>query len=336
MKISVILTAYNAAAYLREELDSILAQEYKDWEAICVDDGSTDATSSILDEYAARDHRIKVVHQANKGVSTARNAGLALATGDYMTFCDADDLISPYWFSNAAKLIEEIKPDLLRACLSFGRTMPLEFLKERKPRIEQMSSGQRDCMLWAWRVFFTGGFPVLNFIKANLRPFIKFPEQMSQKEDTVMLVNLAPHLRKVVQSDYCGYFYRNTQGSLIRSKRASKTSVLCLNSMCEVWGRQRELASQLGVERELMSSIQRFSDNDVIDWAIDSAREPKEAKRQVRQAWIALRDAGAFDGRYHNRTLFYLPFQWWKLTGQEMWLKLVWKMFLVVRKIVKG
>lgn len=336
MTISIIMPAYNAAAYLREALNSILEQEHTDWEAICVDDGSTDATGLVLDEYAARDLRIKVIHLGNQGVSAARNAGLVLATGDYITFCDADDALSPYWFSNAVNLIEEASPDLLRARFSFGRTPPSEFLKKRSPCVEQMSSGQRDCLLWAWRVFFTGGFPFLNFIKADLKPFIKFPEQMSQKEDTVMLVNLAPHLRKVVQSDYCGYFYRNTQGSLIRSKRASKASVRCLNSMLEVWGRQRELASQLDVEREFAAAIQRFSDNDVIDWAINCADEPHEAKRQVRQAWIALRDAGAFDGRYHNRALFYLPFQWWKMTGQEALLKLTWKMFLSVRKVVKG
>lgn len=336
MKISVILTAYNAAAYLREAMDSVLAQEHKDWEAICIDDGSTDETGSILDEYEIRDLRIKVVHQENKGLSAARNAGLALAAGDYITFCDADDMLSPYWFSNAMMQIEETHPDLLRACLVFGKDVPADFHSKRIPCVLQNVVGQRDCLKWAWDVFALGGFSVLNFIKAELKPFMEFPEGGLLKEDSLMLLGLAPHLGKIVQSDYCGYFYRNTQGSLLRRKRVAQKTILDLKALAEVWVRQRDLASEVGLLRDLKSMIQRFSDNDVIDWAIDSADEPRGAKREVRQAWIALRDVGAFDGRYHNRALFYLPFQWWKLTGQEALLKLIWKMFLNVRKVVKG
>lgn len=336
MKISVILTAYNAADYLRAALDSILAQEHKDWEAICVDDGSTDESGLILDEYAARDLRIKVIHQANKGLSAARNAGLALADGDYITFCDADDVISQYWFLNAAKLIEESLPDLLRARLTFGKEVPTDFLFNRIPRILQDVVGQRDCLKWAWDVFALAGFSVLNFIKAELKPFMEFPEGGLLKEDSLMLLGLAPHLGKIVQSDYCGYFYRNTQGSLLRRKRVAYKTVLDLEVLAEIWARQRDLASEVGLLNDLKSMVQKFADNDVIDWAIDRADEPRGVKQQVRQAWIALRDMGAFDGCYHNRAMFYMPFQWWKLSGCEMWLKLTWKMFLGARKIVKG
>ena len=81
---SIIIPVYNVAPYLRECLDSVIAQTFTDWEAICVDDGSTDGSGAILDEYAARDERFK---------SVARNAAIELMHGDWFLFVDADDVI---------------------------------------------------------------------------------------------------------------------------------------------------------------------------------------------------------------------------------------------------
>lgn len=92
---SIIIPVYNVAPYLRECLDSVLAQTFTDWEAICVDDGSTDGSGAILDEYAAKDKRFRVIHQANAGVSAARNRALEEIKGDWVGFLDADDVWSP-------------------------------------------------------------------------------------------------------------------------------------------------------------------------------------------------------------------------------------------------
>ena len=91
--ISVIVPIYNAESYLPRALDSILSQTYKEWEAILVDDGSTDGSSRIADEYAARDHRFTVIHQPNGGLSDARNTGLEHISGEYLVFLDADDFL---------------------------------------------------------------------------------------------------------------------------------------------------------------------------------------------------------------------------------------------------
>ena len=90
---SIIIPVYNVAPYLRECLDSVIAQTFTDWEAICVDDGSTDGSGAILDEYAAKDKRFRVIHQKNAGVSVARNAAIELMHGDWFLFVDADDVI---------------------------------------------------------------------------------------------------------------------------------------------------------------------------------------------------------------------------------------------------
>lgn len=90
---SIIIPVYNVAPYLCGCLDSVLAQTFTDWETICVDDGSTDGSGAILDEYAAKDRRFKVIHQANAGVSAARNAALELVYGEWFLFLDGDDVL---------------------------------------------------------------------------------------------------------------------------------------------------------------------------------------------------------------------------------------------------
>ncbi|MDO4612097.1 MAG: glycosyltransferase family 2 protein [Candidatus Saccharibacteria bacterium] len=94
-KVSVIVPIYNTAKYLPNCLDSILNQTYKNLEIILIDDGSTDNSKEITNNYAKKDDRIKVIHQKNSGQSAARNKGLKLATGDFISFVDSDDEIKP-------------------------------------------------------------------------------------------------------------------------------------------------------------------------------------------------------------------------------------------------
>lgn len=91
MLFSVIIPVYNVEHYLKDCLDSVLDQTYEDWEAICVDDGSTDNSRSILEEYVRKDSRFKTIFQENSGTAAARNAGLEAAVGDYIFFLDSDD-----------------------------------------------------------------------------------------------------------------------------------------------------------------------------------------------------------------------------------------------------
>ena len=95
-KISIIVPAYNVSEYIRPCLDSIVFQTLSEFEAIIVDDGSTDQTPAIIDEYARKDKRIKAVHIKNGGVSAARNLGIDMAAGDYFLFFDSDDIVEPY------------------------------------------------------------------------------------------------------------------------------------------------------------------------------------------------------------------------------------------------
>jgi len=93
--ISVVVPIYNVERFLPRALDSILSQTHKDWEAILVDDGSTDLSGSIAEQYARRDRRFRVLHKQNGGLSDARNAGMKLIRGEYLVFLDADDFLHP-------------------------------------------------------------------------------------------------------------------------------------------------------------------------------------------------------------------------------------------------
>lgn len=104
MKVSVIVPVYNGEAYLAKCLDSILAQTYSDMEIVVVDDGSTDGSGSMADNYAETDSRVRVLHCTNGGPSVARNRGIDVATGDYVCFVDADDVLHPSMLSTLCSI----------------------------------------------------------------------------------------------------------------------------------------------------------------------------------------------------------------------------------------
>jgi len=111
-KVSVILPVYNVGKYLRQSLDSLINQTLKEIEIICVDDGSTDESYDILEEYKNKDSRIKVIHKENKGTGAARNDGLRLVTGECIGFVDPDDWVKPNMFERLYGLIKEKNLDI--------------------------------------------------------------------------------------------------------------------------------------------------------------------------------------------------------------------------------
>ena len=108
IKVSVVVPAYNVEKYIKKSLDSILNQTLRELEIICVNDGSTDNTKKILEEYAEKDNRIKIINKENGGLSSARNVGMQVAIGEYLGFVDSDDWIEPQMYE---KLYEKAKAD---------------------------------------------------------------------------------------------------------------------------------------------------------------------------------------------------------------------------------
>lgn len=135
---SVVIACYNAAHTLPEALASLQSQTHANWEAICIDDGSTDGTLGLLKAAAADDVRIKIIAQANAGPSVARNAGVDAATGDWIAFLDADDLWLPHKLDVVADVVAH-EPDVAAV---FGKIAFFEDASERDKTVSTVQPGQ--------------------------------------------------------------------------------------------------------------------------------------------------------------------------------------------------
>ncbi|OUN25715.1 glycosyltransferase family 2 protein [Pseudoflavonifractor sp. An85] len=135
--ISVIIPVYNIQQHLRECLDSVLGQSYAKLQVICVDDGSTDESPAILEEYARKDPRVQVIRQANAGPGAARNTGLEAATGEYLIFLDSDDWFEPHFLQRMVDTARETGAEvtICRAVefdTNSGRELPSEWMMKKQ------------------------------------------------------------------------------------------------------------------------------------------------------------------------------------------------------------
>ena len=145
-RVSVIVPVFNAASYLRRCLDSLLAQTLKEIEIICVDDGSNDGSGDILDACAARDARLRVAHRPHVGAGAARNAGLDLATGEYLFFCDADDFAAPEMLERLYARAAEQDADMVLT----GRIFSSRYFGRRIPVRVSAVFGKTGCVFAGW------------------------------------------------------------------------------------------------------------------------------------------------------------------------------------------
>ena len=141
--ISVIVPVYNVESYLRRCIDSIINQTYRDIEIILINDGSTDNCGAICDEYAALDGRITVIHKANGGLSDARNAGIDIATGEYLAFVDSDDFITEdaceYLLHQATTYNADIVTGTIK---QYSHLSEVELFTDEAETVEQLDSEQ--------------------------------------------------------------------------------------------------------------------------------------------------------------------------------------------------
>lgn len=144
--ISVIVPVYNVEKYLLQCVDAILAQTFTDFELILVDDGSTDNSSVLCNAYAEKDKRVRVLHKENGGQAEARNLGIDIARGQYLTFIDSDDLVSPEYLDRLLNAIQETNAEIA-ACgeISFQDGEPVSFDSEAACGYDRMS-GREICV----------------------------------------------------------------------------------------------------------------------------------------------------------------------------------------------
>lgn len=220
-KISVIVPVYNVEDYLPRCIDSILAQDYEDFELLLIDDGSTDKGGHICDGYAKHDVRVRVFHKENGGVSSARNLGLDNAVGEFVAFVDSDDYVESAYLSDlVSDMTREFGTDLV-----IQKTYMADSLDASAEQsydmysIEDFPQLMRDVRLY----LYTGVYAKLfrtGIIKAGN---IKFPEGMCFGEDGIFYFAYLDSIRKVVVSSAGNYHYEQRPGSAIHRKFGFKS-----------------------------------------------------------------------------------------------------------------
>lgn len=207
MRISIIIPAYNAAPFLARSVASVAGQQYGAHEIIIVDDGSTDETGSVADQLAAENLCVRVLYQENRGVSAARNAGLDAATGEYVLFLDADDVLQPGLFEDAFRGSSE--PE----CILYG--FDYIYADHTAQNLPSLSAGRhsREEILQAFWDLYRDG--VLSNIGTKIyrrdilvEHEIRFNEQATILEDVTFYLNALQYTQEimVLGKSYYGYY----------------------------------------------------------------------------------------------------------------------------------
>lgn len=208
MKVSIILPVYNKLRYIRSILSDIEAQSFTAFECIIVDDGSTDTSGEICDTFAEKDSRFCVIHIPNGGVSRARNVGLARATGEYVTFIDADDRVAPDYLMRLYTDIESSQADMVIAGLekfwADGRPHVMTevlytgaySLKQLMPEFAQV---QKQTGIY--------GYGCGKLIRRDIAATIQFSEWLHLAEDFEFYLRIYPKVKTIYFDDKCKYQY---------------------------------------------------------------------------------------------------------------------------------
>ena len=222
MKFTIIIPAYNVEAYIDECLASVAAQSYGDWEAIVVDDGSTDGTGEKCDEWGSKDERIRVVHQENRGLSAARNVGIEKAKGEYILFVDGDDWIEQDALS---VLVSELQGE---DAVCFGGR---RYFQDEK-RFEKADSVEPKNYENGWEYYCENALKPKNFsfVSAVLRAYrteflqdkqLRFKEGILH-EDNLFTPIVLYHAGKVRTINVSLYNYRIRKGSIMTTYSIKK------------------------------------------------------------------------------------------------------------------
>ena len=218
--ISVIIPVYNVEAYLPQCLDSVLSQSYPSLQVILIDDGSTDNSGTICDEYAERDSRIVVIHQKNGGAAAAKNAGLRAATGKYLSFVDSDDYLEPDAYAHMVAQLEASDADVIQC--SFCDVFP------DKTVLHAVQGEQTEFMCVQYLERYTKDWTCgLLWDKLYVRSVFDgiFFEEGHKIDDEYFTYRGIMNARKIVRNNFVVYNYRKRRSSVMYSPESGKQIV---------------------------------------------------------------------------------------------------------------
>lgn len=293
--ISVVVPIYNVEEYLKICINSIIDQTYKNIEILLIDDGSTDNCPSICDEHAKLDERIKVIHKKNGGLSDARNVGISIATGEYISFIDSDDFVTTDYIEYLYSLIEKAKADI--------SVCQMQMVNENGSPIktnvilkDKIIRGTKNCIYdflydgaidtTAWRKLYK-----TSLFKENK---IEYPVD-KYNEDVYTTYKLVMKSSVIAIGSKQMYMYRQRKGSITKSEFTSKN----LDYVNGHLARYDEITQFYPEFKVLASKYVLSSINNVLIKLSKSTEDPKEYlplfnKEYKKHIWNYLKSNASF------------------------------------------
>lgn len=215
--ISVIVPVYNREKYLEECVESILNQDYKDIELILSDDGSTDSSPAMCDEYEKKDSRVKVIHKKNSGQGSARNMGIDIAKGDYLSFIDSDDWVEKDMYTSLMAAAEGNNADI---CVCEVALVNEDGTRTEKHRVKGLTVLGKDEAM-AHRMDnseIVTDSPCNKLYRRALFGTLRYPEDRILSEDSAVMYKLIDKSQTIVLTGKVGYDIRCDSSSVSRRK----------------------------------------------------------------------------------------------------------------------
>lgn len=256
-KISIIVPIYKVEKYLNECVDSILNQTFTDFELILVDDGSPDNCPKMCDAYARQDDRIRVIHQKNKGLSAARNAGIEMARGQWLGFIDSDDFVAPDFYEKLLSAAEAAAADCAICSIQLtqedGRLLqtPAEMCIK-----DGVCTGKDVLNTIAIRVNTPYAVAWNKIYRRDVFKTMRYPEGRAN-EDQFVFGELFSTVKTVAQVKEQLYYYRQREGSIMRSRCTVRNldSMWCFVSCYEYFEAHGESDLLAETEKKIFAKL---------------------------------------------------------------------------------
>lgn len=302
VEVSIVIPVFNSERYISMCLDSILAQDYHDFEVLIVDDGSTDKSGQICDTYQLKDNRIKVLHIRNSGVSVARNIAIKKASGKFLAFCDSDDVWASNYLTIMIEQMNNNHVDLV-ACsfteFSEKESSPFDSFDLEKYEVEEYRKDEilnqilnnKKCKGYIWNKLFR----MSNVIKNLL-----FKENITINEDELFVLQYIDKNTRLCMCKVPLYGYRSNASGVMNSRKLLD-SINSLQALELIYGRISELTENPRIQIEVLSRMTKLASYCYGKVLVSNMPEKKEWKKRIRDMILPYNGLTKFDQTWNVR-----------------------------------
>lgn len=260
-KVSIIIPVYNTEKYVERCLRSVLAQTYENLEIICVDDGSVDASGSILEKISKEDSRLHVIHNARSGVGASRNIAMQKATGDYYGFVDSDDYIAPDMYYTLLEAIEEHNVDIVTCNYYLDYDGKMELAKNEK-KVPDIPMEITDFLQYMWERDTYKGVANYLWTKLYKKELIKNDngelidkfESEFAATDIVFNARVCARANTILYIDIPLYFYSQRKDSIVHSALTQMNTL----SWVKAYEKIIDIYNEQNVRKDILELVQRM------------------------------------------------------------------------------